>query len=218
MEENKYEVICEPSGLYWYEMSQHWTKTKFIHLTREVNSWVKSLHDFCRPVMDMEKVRVSINIIGYDGSYDMVHIISICKHLTCWLKIHTKGTFLDHFIYQKPALISPTSHAGYRKGIRPYTKYIVGYELYLDENTTFDDQEQWPAMAARYVILLFASSDELGSKQGNDLWPTFKWPLSYRLFYECKISRPHLTFFKKTSNVPCGCDNKRTKRSDTFQL
>ena len=82
-EENKYEVICEPSGLYWYEMSQHWTKTKFIHLTREVNSWVKSLHDFCRPVMDMEKVWVSINIIGYDGSYDMVHIISICKHLTC---------------------------------------------------------------------------------------------------------------------------------------
>ena len=82
-EENKYEVICEPSGLYWYEMSQHWTKTKFIHLTREVNSWVKSLHDFCRPVMDMEKVRVSINIIGYDGSYDMVHIISICMHLTC---------------------------------------------------------------------------------------------------------------------------------------
>ena len=59
-EENEYEVICEPSGLYWYEMSQHWTKTKFIHLTREVNSWVKSLHNFCRPVMDMEKVRVSI--------------------------------------------------------------------------------------------------------------------------------------------------------------
>ena len=67
-------------------------------------------------------------------------------------EIQEKGTFLDHFIYQKPALISPTAHAGFRKGIRPYTKYIVGYELYLDENTTFDDQEQWPAMAARYVI------------------------------------------------------------------
>ena len=85
------------------------------------------------------------------------------------LKIREKGTFLDHFIYQKPTLISPTAHAGFRKGIRPYTKYIVGCELYLDENTTFDDQEQWPAMAARYVILLFASSSELGSKQGNDL-------------------------------------------------
>ena len=57
-EDNKYEVICEPSGLYWYEMSQHWPKTKFIHLTREVNSWVKSLINFCRPVMDIEKVRV----------------------------------------------------------------------------------------------------------------------------------------------------------------
>ena len=65
-EENEYEVICEPSGLYWYEMSQHWTKTKFIHLTREVNSWIKSLHDFCRPVMDMEKARVttSRNVLG----------------------------------------------------------------------------------------------------------------------------------------------------------
>ena len=76
-EDNKYEVICEPSGLYWYEMSQHWTKTKFIHLTREVNSWVKSLMDFCRPVMDMEKVRVVIirygqylMVISY-GPYDM---------------------------------------------------------------------------------------------------------------------------------------------------
>ena len=62
----------------------------FIHLTREVNSWVKSLHNFCRPVMDMEK-----------------------------------GTFLDHFIYQKPALISPTAHAGFRKGIRPYTNTLL---------------------------------------------------------------------------------------------
>ena len=56
---------------------------------------------------------------------------------------------MDHYIYQKPAVISPTAHVGLRKGIRPYTKYIVGYELYLDENTTFDEQEQWPAMAAR---------------------------------------------------------------------
>ena len=77
----------------------------------------------------------------------------LCHLSSPWtLKIRKKGTFLDHFIYQKPALISPTAHAGFRKGIRPYTKYIVGYELYLDENTTFDDQEQWPAMAARYVI------------------------------------------------------------------
>ena len=76
---------------------------------------------------------------------------------------------MDHFIYQKPALISPTAHIGLRNGIRPYTKYIVGYELYLDENTTFDDQEQWPAMAARYVILQFAFKSELGDKQGKDL-------------------------------------------------
>ena len=33
-----------------------------------------------------------------------------------------------------------------------YERKKRGYELYLDENPTFDDQEQWPAMAARYVI------------------------------------------------------------------
>ena len=42
-EDNKYEVICEPSGLYWYEMSQVWPNAKFIHLYREVESWSRSL-------------------------------------------------------------------------------------------------------------------------------------------------------------------------------
>ena len=74
---------------------------------------------------------------------------------------------MDHYIYQKPAVISPTAHVGLRKGIRPYTKYIVGYELYLDENTTFDEQEQWPAMAARYGTSIFQLRNE---QTKLDLW------------------------------------------------
>ena len=42
-EDNQYEVIIEPSGLYWNEMVEHWPKTKFIHLTRDFAGWKKSL-------------------------------------------------------------------------------------------------------------------------------------------------------------------------------
>ena len=42
-EDNKYEVVIEPSALFWTEMAEHWPKTKFIHLTRDLDSWKKSL-------------------------------------------------------------------------------------------------------------------------------------------------------------------------------
>ena len=42
-EDNKYEVIVEPSALYWHEMAEHWPKTKFIHLIRDLDGWKKSL-------------------------------------------------------------------------------------------------------------------------------------------------------------------------------
>ena len=86
-EENEYEVICEPSGLYWYEMSQHWTKTKFIHLTREVNSWIKSLHDFCRPVMDMEKARVTTARKVFRQT-TAVHCVEFRGDLSTWVRGH----------------------------------------------------------------------------------------------------------------------------------
>ena len=35
-EENEFDVIIEPSGLYWFEMADHWPKTKFIQLCRDV--------------------------------------------------------------------------------------------------------------------------------------------------------------------------------------
>ena len=45
-EENEYDVIIEPAGLYWVEMSQHWPKTKLINLVRDVVSWERSLKEF----------------------------------------------------------------------------------------------------------------------------------------------------------------------------
>ena len=41
-EDNKYDVIIEPAGLYWLEMAAHWPKTKFIQLTRDIESWEAS--------------------------------------------------------------------------------------------------------------------------------------------------------------------------------
>ena len=41
-EDNQYEVIIQPAGIYWTWMVDHWPKTKFIHITRESESWKKS--------------------------------------------------------------------------------------------------------------------------------------------------------------------------------
>ena len=54
-EDNKFEVIIEPSALYWNEMVNHWPKTKFIHLTRDYISWKKSLQAFVGTLADMPK-------------------------------------------------------------------------------------------------------------------------------------------------------------------
>ena len=29
-EQNKYDVILEPAGIYWHEMAQHWPKVSLI--------------------------------------------------------------------------------------------------------------------------------------------------------------------------------------------
>jgi len=50
-EDNKYDVIIEPSGLYWLEMANHWPKTKFIQLTRDVESWEASVTGFMKTII-----------------------------------------------------------------------------------------------------------------------------------------------------------------------
>ena len=42
-ESNKYDVIIEPAGLFWKEMSDHWPKSKLINMVRDVQSWKASL-------------------------------------------------------------------------------------------------------------------------------------------------------------------------------
>ena len=50
-EDNKYDVIIEPAGLYWLEMAQHWPKTKFIQLVRDIESWETSASNFLKAIM-----------------------------------------------------------------------------------------------------------------------------------------------------------------------
>ena len=45
-EDNEYDVIIEPAGIYWYEMTKHWPKTKFINLVRDVEGWKTSLKEW----------------------------------------------------------------------------------------------------------------------------------------------------------------------------
>ena len=41
-EHNEYDVIIEPAGIMWTWMAEYWPKTKFIHVTRDAESWTKS--------------------------------------------------------------------------------------------------------------------------------------------------------------------------------
>ena len=50
-EDNKYDVIIEPAGLYWLEMSKHWPKTKFIQLCRDVDNWDQSVSGFMKTII-----------------------------------------------------------------------------------------------------------------------------------------------------------------------
>ena len=50
-EDNKYDVIIEPAGLYWLEMANHWPKTKFIQLVRDIESWETSASNFLKAIM-----------------------------------------------------------------------------------------------------------------------------------------------------------------------
>ena len=43
-EDNQYDVIMEPSVLYWKEMANHWPNTKFVHVTfNDVDQWQNAL-------------------------------------------------------------------------------------------------------------------------------------------------------------------------------
>merc|ERR1712147_166868 len=50
-EKNEYDVIIEPTGLYWLEMAAHWPKTKFIQLCRDVESWENSVRGFMQTII-----------------------------------------------------------------------------------------------------------------------------------------------------------------------
>jgi len=46
----KYDVILEPSHLYWHEMAEAWPKTKFVQVTRELEAWCKSFEGQMRSI------------------------------------------------------------------------------------------------------------------------------------------------------------------------
>lgn len=54
-EDNKFEVIIEPSALFWHEMVQHWPKTKFIQLTRDMAGFKQSIQGFLGTLADIPK-------------------------------------------------------------------------------------------------------------------------------------------------------------------
>jgi len=51
-EDNEYDVIIEPAGIYWTWMAEHWPNTKFIHVVRDEESWKKSFLEFFKIVFE----------------------------------------------------------------------------------------------------------------------------------------------------------------------
>ena len=54
-EDNQYDVIIEPAGLYWYEMAKHWKKTRFIQLVSDPERWENSLKNWMKTILNFEK-------------------------------------------------------------------------------------------------------------------------------------------------------------------
>ena len=69
-EDNQFDVIIEPAGLYWYEMAQHWPEAKFINLVRDVDNWAVSLKEFVKANYDQQ-----------DGS-TMYHLLANNEHIS----------------------------------------------------------------------------------------------------------------------------------------
>ena len=104
-EENKYDVVIEPAGIYWHEMAEHWPKvsfiqlnlnftfeikTKFINIVREVESWKQSVKTFIGQLYDMPDDLLLDQVLANNKS------------------------------------ISPTAHFAFDVSFRHYCKYIVG--------------------------------------------------------------------------------------------
>jgi len=51
-EENGFDAIVEPAGLYWNFMVKHWPKTKFIHVTRDDESFKASFSEYIPAAID----------------------------------------------------------------------------------------------------------------------------------------------------------------------
>lgn len=104
-EENKYDVIIEPAGIYWHEMAEHWPKvifctnqkllsnkiqTKFINIVRDVESWKASLKGFIGQLYEMPDDLLLDQVLANNKS------------------------------------ISPTAHFAFDVSFRHYCRYIVG--------------------------------------------------------------------------------------------
>ena len=96
-EDNKYDVIIEPAGLYWLEMAEHWSKTKFIQLVRDIESWETSASNFLKAIMPASIPHGAIlNQVFYENE----HISPTAHHaLHKGLEPYPQYIVRDHELY-----------------------------------------------------------------------------------------------------------------------
>merc|ERR1712168_519040 len=83
-EDNEYDVIIEPAGIYWTWMAEHWPKTKFIHVVRDEESWKKSYIEFFRAIYEN---KTSLEHVLYRNP----HISSTVNEAMTWLNGYVRN-------------------------------------------------------------------------------------------------------------------------------
>jgi len=95
-EDNKFEVIIEPSALFWQEMVDHWPKTKFIQLTRDMAGFKKSLEGFLGTLADIPKGAIMDHhhyaspMISPTAHHALTTVVRAYSHYACHAEL-----FLD---------------------------------------------------------------------------------------------------------------------------
>lgn len=68
-EDNQYEVIIEPTALFWTFMVDHWPKAKLVHVVRDEISWKKSYINYMNVVCGTSEIQQTLEVVLYHNSH-----------------------------------------------------------------------------------------------------------------------------------------------------
>lgn len=164
-EENEYDVIIEPSGLYWTEMADHWQKTKFINLVRDVESWQVSLKKFVSTLYELPDDLLLEHIFGNSPS------ISPTAHhgLNVGLGLYSYYIVGCH-VFTRPGITWESQHPWDKMLPRMYRLFMADVQVNAPKDRTlfnYNIKDGW-APIAKFLGLPDTGADFPHENKGAD--------------------------------------------------